>query len=126
MSKTLLIVDDAAIIREMIKDAAAGAGWQIAGEATNGLQAAERYDQLRPTACTLDLVMPDYDGLYALRAIRELDAEARVCVVSALDQKEVLKEAFRLGAADFLVKPFRSEVLLATLEALSAAAQGGE
>lgn len=106
MTKTLLITDDAVIIREIIKDIATAAGWQVVGEASNGQQAIDRYMELRPKACTLDLVMPEYDGLHALRGIRQIDPEAKVVVVSALDQKQVLMEAFRAGAADFLVKPF--------------------
>lgn len=116
MAKTLLVTDDALIIREMIKDAATSAGWEIAGEATNGQEAVERYQELRPDACTLDLVMPEYDGLHALRGILAVDPDARVVVVSALDQKNVLKDAFKLGAADFLVKPFDKRVLIETLE----------
>ena len=116
MAKTLLVTDDALIIREMIKDAAVSAGWEIAGEAGNGQEAVERYRELRPDACTLDLVMPEYDGLHALRGILGIDPEARVVVVSALDQKNVLKDAFKLGAADFLVKPFDKRVLIETLE----------
>ena len=116
MPRTLLVTDDAAIIREIIKDAAISAGWQIVGEATNGREAAERYAELRPDACTLDLVMPKYDGLYALREIIKLDADARVVVVSAIDQKKVLVEALRAGASDFVVKPFDRQVLIETLE----------
>jgi two-component system chemotaxis response regulator CheY len=116
MSRTLLVTDDAMIIREMIKDAATAAGWEIVGEAQNGQQAIELYDQLRPDAVTLDMVMPQYDGLYALNGIKTLDPDALVLVVSALDQKQTLKEAFRLGAADFIVKPFDPKNLVATLE----------
>jgi len=122
MPKTLLVTDDALIIREIIKDAATGAGWQIVGEAADGQQAVERYRELHPTATTLDLVMPGFDGLHALRGIMAEDPEAKVLVVSALDQKSVLKEAFRLGAADFVVKPFDKQVLLDTLEQLVAEA----
>ena len=116
MPRTLLVTDDAVIIREMIKDAAISAGWQIVGEAANGREAVERYAELRPDACTLDLVMPEYDGLYALRGIIELDPDARVAVVSALDQKKVFADALRAGAADFVVKPFDREILIETLE----------
>ena len=116
MPRTLLVTDDALIIREIIKDAAKSAGWKIVGEATNGREAVERYAELRPDACTLDLVMPEYDGLYALRKIIEFDPDARVAVVSALDQKKVFMDAFRAGAADFLVKPFDRRVLIETLE----------
>ncbi len=120
MTRRLLVTDDAIIIREMIKDAATEAGWEIAGEACNGQEAIDRYLELRPDACTLDLVMPEYDGLHALRGILKEDPDARVCVVSALDQKHVLKEAFQIGAADFIVKPFDREFLVETLDKLVA------
>lgn len=119
MPRTLLIVDDALIIREMIKDAARPAGWTIAGEATDGRMAIERYQQFRPDAVTLDLVMPEYDGLYALRGIMAADPEAKIVVVSALDQKSVLREAFKLGAFDFLVKPFDRQLLVKTLDLMA-------
>ena len=116
MAKTLLVTDDAAIIREKIKEAARSAGWEIAGEARNGKEAVERYAEFRPTAMTVDLVMPEYDGIYALREILALDPNAKVIVVSALGQKNVLKDAFKLGAADFVVKPFDKHALTNTLE----------
>ncbi len=122
MTRTLMVTDDAIIIREIIKDIATSAGWSIVGEAANGRDAAELYDRERPDACTLDLVMPEYDGLYALREIIKLDSDARVVVVSALDQKSVLKEALRAGASDFVVKPFDRQVLIETLEQLVPAA----
>ena len=118
MARTLMVTDDAIIIREIIKDIAASAGWNVVGEATNGREALQLYDELRPCACTLDLVMPEYDGLYALREIIKLDSDARIVVVSALDQKKVLKDAIRAGASDFVVKPFDRKVLIDTLEQL--------
>lgn len=118
MTRRLLVVDDALIIRTMVKDAATSAGWEIAGEATNGAEAIERYKELKPDAVTLDLVMPGADGRHALRGILAHDPNAKVVIVSALEQKAVLMEAFKLGAADFLVKPFRRENLLSTLEQL--------
>lgn len=117
MARRLLIVDDALIIREIIKDSAIDAGWKIAGEAANGQEAVERYQELRPDVVTLDLVMPEYDGLHALRGIREIDPDARIIVVSAVDQKNVLRQAFKIGATDFLVKPFDKDALIQTLEA---------
>ena len=116
MDKTLLVIDDAAIVREKIKETARAAGWEIVGEAGNGQEAVQRYAELRPTAVTLDLVMPEYDGIYALREILAADPNAKVVVVSALGQKNVLKDAFKLGAADFVVKPFDCRTLAATLE----------
>jgi len=120
MTRRLLIVDDALIIREIIKDAVTNAGWEIAGEAVNGQQAVEQYERLRPDAVTLDLVMPEYDGLHALEGILHLDPNAKVVVVSALDQKNILKQAFKIGATDFVVKPFVNDALVQTLETLVA------
>jgi two-component system chemotaxis response regulator CheY len=114
-NKTLLVVDDAAIVREKIKDLASAAGWQIVGEAANGREAVDRYAESRSTVVTLDLVMPEFDGIYALREILALDPNAKVVVVSALGQKNVLKDAFKLGAADFIVKPFDKQTLLNTI-----------
>ncbi len=115
MTRTLLIVDDALIIRQMIKDTVEQDGWTVVGEATDGHRAIQCYQQLRPQAVTLDLVMPEYDGLYALRGIMAMDPRAKVLVISALDQTSVLKESFKLGAFDFLVKPFDKTLLLQTL-----------
>jgi two-component system chemotaxis response regulator CheY len=123
MSRTLLITDDAFIIREMIKDLASQAGWTIVGEASNGQEAIERYAELKPDAVTLDLVMPEYDGLHAIRGIIRIDPRAKIVVVSALEQKTILKDAFKAGAADFLVKPFSRQTLLDTLEQLVPAAK---
>ncbi len=118
MQKTLLITDDAMIIRTMIRDAAEAAGWEVVAEAANGQEAIDHYVRTRPDVVTLDLVMPHYDGLHGLRGIKQLDAEARIVVVSALEQRSVLKEAFHLGASDFIVKPFDRQALVATLEQL--------
>jgi len=118
MARTLLITDDALIIRQIIKDMAASAGWEVVGEASNGQEAIDRYRELRPDAVTLDLVMPDHDGLHALHGIMEFDPNAKVLVVSALEQRGVLKNAFKAGAADFLSKPFDKQNLQATLNQL--------
>ena len=75
MARTLLVTDDAPIIREIIKDTAQNAGWEIVGEAANGQEAIDRYAELNPDACTIDLVMPEYDGLHGLRGIMKLDPE---------------------------------------------------
>lgn len=116
MPRTLLVVDDALIIRHMIKETVEPAGWSVVGEAANGQMAVLLYQQLRPQAVTLDLVMPEYDGLYALRGILAVDPSAKVLVVSALDQRSILKESFKLGAFDFLVKPFDKTLLLKALD----------
>lgn len=119
MSKRLLVVDDALIIREMIKNAATAAGWEIVAEGSDGAQAVALYEQHRPDVMTLDLVMPKYDGMYALRTILARYPNAKIVVVSALEQRTVLTESFKLGAADFVVKPFQKQALLDTLAQLS-------
>jgi len=116
MSKKLLITDDALIIREMIKNAVIEDGWEVVGEACNGQEAIDKYIELKPDLVTLDLVMPESDGLCALQGIMEFDKNANVVVVSAIEQDTVLKKAFKMGATDFIVKPFSKRGLLATLQ----------
>ena len=118
MSRTLLVVDDAVIIRKIITDTVTSLGWQVVGEAADGREAIEQYKKLNPDLVTLDLVMPEHDGMYALRGIMGADPEAKVVVVSAIEQKGVLKDAFKAGAMDFVVKPFDKENLQNTLEQL--------
>jgi len=122
MARTLLVTDDSMIIRELVKDVARRDGWEIVGEAADGQQAIEKYEQLRPDGVTLDLVMPNFDGLHALRGIKALDALAKVLVVSAIDQTDVLREAVKLGAADFVVKPFDDARLQKALDLLTESA----
>lgn len=111
MKNKLLIVDDALIMRMRIREIALQAGWEVVGEATNGAQAVELYRELRPDLVTLDIVMPKMDGVEALRKIREEEPQARVCMVSAVNQKEKLAECIKLGAIDFIVKPFEKAQL---------------
>jgi len=111
----LLIADDALIMRMRIRDLAREAGWEVVGEAANGVECVERWTALRPDLVTLDIVMPEMDGVEALRAIRATDPSARIVMVSALDQKSKLSECIRLGALDFVVKPFDRERLLGLL-----------
>ena len=115
-TKRLLVVDDAMIMRAMIKDIAQQAGWQIAGEATNGRECLERYRELSPDMVTLDIVMPEMDGVEALLQLRQEDPPAMVVMVSAIDQKEKLSECIRLGARDFIVKPFDRDHLRSLLQ----------
>ena len=116
MPKRVLIVDDALIMRMRIKEIALDSGWEIAGEAANGEEGLVRYRELRPDLTTLDIVMPGMDGVSALRRIREDDPAARVVMVSAVDQKGKLTECIRLGAVDFIVKPFDKARLKAFFE----------
>lgn len=114
----LLVVDDALIMRAMIKDVARHAGWDIAGEAANGVEAVARYRELKPDLVTLDIVMPEMDGVEALRTIRSEDPAAMVVMVSAIDQRAKLTECIRLGARDFVVKPFDRQALGALFQNL--------
>jgi two-component system chemotaxis response regulator CheY len=116
--KRLLVVDDALFMRKLICGVAAEAGWQIVGEAGNGAEAISLYQQHRPDLVTMDLVMPVMGGLEALRQIRAVDPEAKVVVVTALDQKQSLMDSIREGAIDFIVKPFERERVLALLAKL--------
>jgi two-component system chemotaxis response regulator CheY len=106
MAKRVLVVDDALIMRIRIKEIAQDAGWVVAGEADNGEAGLALYRELRPDLTTLDIVMPKMDGVTALRIIREEDPQAKVVMVSAVDQKSKLTECIGLGAIDFIVKPF--------------------
>jgi two-component system chemotaxis response regulator CheY len=106
MSKRLLIVDDALIMRMRIREIAHEAGWEIAGEAADGEEAVSRYREVTPDLVTLDIVMPRLDGVGALKQLRAEFPAAKVVMVSAVDQKEKLAECIKLGAVDFLVKPF--------------------
>lgn len=119
MGRRLLITDDSMMIRELIKELAVESGWQVVGEATNGDEAIELFQRERPDVTTLDLVMPVHDGLHALRGIRAIDPRAKVLVISAVNQTEVLKEALGLGASDFIVKPFKRDQAQQALELLA-------
>jgi two-component system chemotaxis response regulator CheY len=116
--KRLLVVDDALFMRKMICGVAAEAGWEVVGEAGDGAEAVALYEQLRPDLVTMDLVMPVMGGLEALRQIRDRDPEAKVVVVTALDQKQALMDSIRDGAIDFIVKPFERQRVLNLLSKL--------
>jgi len=115
MAKTALIVDDSMLMRKMIADALTEDGWEIIGEAGNGAEAASMYEEHRPTAVTLDIVMPGTNGMEALTRILHFDPEAKVVVISALSQTKMISEAIRKGAQDFIAKPFLPEQLQQTL-----------
>ena len=108
----LLVVDDATIMRKRIAGIAREAGWEIVAEATNGLEGLALYRQHEPDLVTLDIVMPELDGVETLRQLRTEAPESRVVMVSAVDQRAKLRECIALGALDFVVKPFDKERLL--------------
>ena len=108
----VLVVDDAAFMRKMVSDALTKGGHEVVGEAGNGVEAVARYQELRPEVTTLDITMPEKDGLSALREIIAFDPAARVVMCSALGQESKVLESIKLGARDFVVKPFQAERVL--------------
>ncbi|MFS8630889.1 MAG: response regulator [Bacillales bacterium] len=120
MSKTVLIVDDAAFMRMMIKDILEKNGYTVVGEAENGNVAVEKYKELNPDIVTMDITMPEKDGITALKEIREYDPNAVVIMCSAMGQQAMVIDAIQAGAKDFVVKPFQAErVIEAVSKALS-------
>lgn len=110
MSYTVLVVDDAAFMRNMIKDVFGSMpGFSVVGEASNGVEAIEKYKELRPDLVTMDIVMPLKSGIEAARDITNIDREARIVMCSALGQESLVMEAIDAGAKDFIVKPFKAE-----------------
>ena len=105
----VLVVDDAAFMRKMVGDALVQGGHEVIGEASNGVEAVESYQSLRPDITTLDITMPEKDGLAALKEIIALDPTARVVMCSALGQESKVLEAVKSGAKDFVVKPFQPD-----------------
>jgi two-component system chemotaxis response regulator CheY len=112
----VLVVDDAAFMRKMVTDALAGGGHEVVGEAGNGAEAITQYQELRPEVMTLDITMPEKDGLAALREIIALDPSAKVVMCSALGQESKVLESIKLGAKDFVVKPFQPDRVLAAID----------
>lgn len=116
--KRVLIVDDAAFMRMSIRNMLEKHGFEIAGEAENGLMAIEKYNELQPDVVTMDITMPEMDGLQALREIKKIDKGASVVMVSALGQEARMKEAIIYGAKGFIVKPFKEEMIVSALSKL--------
>ena len=112
----VLVVDDAAFMRKMVSDALVKGGHEVVGEAGNGNEAVARYQELRPEVTTLDITMPEKDGLAALQEIMALDPAARVIMCSALGQESKVLESIKIGAKDFIVKPFKAERVLGAVD----------
>ena len=112
MAIRVLIADDALFMRNMIKDVFSGDDFQVIGEAANGVEAVERYRELRPDITTMDIVMPQKSGIEAVREIVKFDKNAKIVMCSALGQESLVMEAIEAGAADFIVKPFKPEKVL--------------
>lgn len=112
MGLRVLIVDDALFMRNMLKDIFIRAGHEVVGEAGNGVEAVERYNELRPDLVTMDIVMPLKSGIEALQEIAAADPGACIIMCSALGQDALVIEAVQAGAKDFIVKPFKEERVL--------------
>lgn len=116
---TVLVVDDAALMRDMIKAILSSGGYEIVGEASDGQEAYDKYKTLKPDITIMDIMMDRVDGIQSLEMIREYDPNAAVVICSAMDQEIYVMKALRLGAKEFIIKPFsRDDVLGAVLRAL--------
>jgi two-component system chemotaxis response regulator CheY len=112
----VLITDDAAFMRMMIRNILSQNGHDVVGEASNGAEAIEQYGALKPDVCTMDITMPEKDGIAALKDILAADPAARVVMCSALGQEAKVIESIRSGAKDFIVKPFQQDRVLSAIE----------
>lgn len=109
MSNGILIVDDASFMRMMIKDILTKNGFNILGEADNGLKAVEKYKELDPDLVIMDITMPEMDGIHAVKEIKKINSNARIIMCSAMGQQAMVIEAIQAGAKDFIVKPFQPD-----------------
>ncbi|TAH63132.1 MAG: response regulator [Gottschalkiaceae bacterium] len=109
MANGILIVDDAAFMRMMIKDILTKNGFNVAGEAENGAKAIEKYKELSPELVIMDITMPEVDGIQAVKEIKKIDSSAKIVMCSAMGQQAMVIEAIQAGAKDFIVKPFQAD-----------------
>jgi two-component system chemotaxis response regulator CheY len=116
MSQRILIVDDAAFMRMMIRDILTKNGLEVVGEAQDGTQAVEKYKELKPDLVTMDITMPEMDGIAALREIRKIDPNAKVIMCSAMGQQAMVIDAIQAGAKDFIVKPFQADRVIEAIK----------
>lgn len=112
MAKRILITDDALFMRVTLKKILTENGFEVVGEAQNGQEAVNLYQQLKPDVVTMDITMPEMDGLQALKAIKAIDPNASIVMCTAMGQKNMVVEAIQAGAKDFIVKPFQPERVL--------------
>ena len=116
MSKKVLIVDDAVFMRMKLKDILEKNGYEVVGEAQNGQEAFEKYQATTPDLVTMDITMPEVDGLEALKMIRTFDAQAKVVMCSAMGQQGMVMDSIRAGAVDFIVKPFDTDRVITAID----------
>ena len=115
MRGRVLVADDAAFMRQMIREILEAEGLEVVGEAVDGVEAIDQFSKLHPDLVTMDIVMPRRSGIDAVKGILELDPQARVVMCSALGQETLVMEALQAGARDFIVKPFKPDSVIATL-----------
>jgi len=115
MKARVLIADDASFMRQMIREIIEPEGYEVVGEATDGVEAVEQYEELHPDLVTMDIVMPKRSGIDAVKGILEKTPDAQVVMCSALGQETLVMEALQAGAKDFIVKPFKPDNVLSTL-----------
>lgn len=116
MPKTILIVDDAAFMRMILKDVLTKNGYEVVGEAGNGLEAIQKYKELRPDLTLMDITMPELDGIRATKEIKSQYPEANIVICSAMGQQAMVVESIQAGAKDFIVKPFQPERVIEIVE----------
>ena len=116
MAPTVLIVDDALFMRMMIRDILSKDGFDVVGEAENGVEAVERFKEMRPDLVTMDIVMPEMDGIEAVKQIMKIDPDAKILMCSAMGQQALVVEAIQAGAKDFVVKPFQPSRVLEAVQ----------
>ena len=117
--KTVLIADDASFMRQMIRDIIEPEGYEVVGEAADGVDVVEKFRELHPDLVMMDIVMPKRSGIDAVKAIKGEDPNASVVMCSALGQETLVMEAIQAGAKDFIVKPFKPDAVIATLSKVS-------
>jgi two-component system chemotaxis response regulator CheY len=120
VAKRVLITDDALFMRVTLKNILTQSGYEIAGEACNGREAVEMYQATRPDIVTMDITMPEMDGISAVREIRRVDPGAKIIMCTAMGQKHMVMEAVSAGARDFILKPFQPEKVLEAVQKLAA------
>lgn len=116
MGARVLIVDDLAFIKLIIRDTLEKTGFEVCGEASNGIEAIEQYKRLKPDIVLMDITMPRMDGIQALQEIIKADSQARVIMCSALGQQKLIIQSIQLGAKDFIVKPFKPERIVGAIK----------
>jgi two-component system chemotaxis response regulator CheY len=116
MANRILVVDDAAFMRMMIRDILTKNGYEVCGEANDGAQAIEKYKEVKPDLVTMDITMPEMDGIAALKEIKKLDPLAKVVMCSAMGQQAMVIDAIQAGAKDFIVKPFQPDRVIEAIK----------